>query len=132
MRDTDVLGMAAETREAFARTLRDERLRCLEPPLGRPEGYPLLLLEPRDGTIEVNAYHAETTGEFIDQLLALAKHDFREGPHEIIGSEQGVTLSGAQDGGFRRVAGRRTRHRHPIDAVPAVDLRGGPASDARQ
>ncbi len=133
MRDTDVLGMAAETREAFARTLRDERLRCLEPPLGRPEGYPLLLLEPRDGTIEVNAYHAETTGEFIDQLLALAKHDFREGPHEIIGSEQGVTLSGAQDGGFGvlldgepAIATRSTRFQL---STCEVDLLAMPAND---
>lgn len=100
MRNTDVLGMAAETREAFVRTLNDERLRCVEPPLGREEGYPLLLLEPREGTIVVNAYHAETAGEFIDQLLALAKHDFREGPHDNIGSEQSLTLAGAHDGGF--------------------------------
>lgn len=100
MRSLDVLTMAAETREAFARTLNDERLRCIEPPLGRREGYPLLLLEPRDGSIEVNAYHAETTAEFLDQLFALAKHDFREGPHDHIGSEQALTLSGADEGGF--------------------------------
>ena len=100
MRNLDILTMAAETREAFARTLNDERLRCIEPPLGRREGYPLVLLEPRDGSIEVNAYHAETTAEFLDQLFALAKHDFREGPHDQIGSEQALTLSGADEGGF--------------------------------
>ncbi len=100
MRATDVVGIASEAQEAFARTLNDERLRCLEPALGRAEGYPLLLLEPRDGSIEINAYHAETTTEFLDQLFALAKHDFREGPHDHIGSEQGVTLAGAENGGF--------------------------------
>ncbi|MWV26363.1 diacylglycerol kinase family protein [Aurantiacibacter rhizosphaerae] len=100
MRNTDVLAMATETREAFARTLQDEPLRCADPDLGRAEGYPLLLLEPREGAIDIYAYHAETTAEFIDQLMALAKHDFREGPHEKLGDEQAVTLSGVKDGDF--------------------------------
>ncbi|MGB3795469.1 MAG: diacylglycerol kinase family protein [Alteraurantiacibacter sp.] len=100
MRNTDVLGLATETREAFARTLQDEPLRCLEPPLGRAEGYPLLLMEPGDGAIDIKAYHAETTGEFIDQLMALAKHDFREGPHSNIGQEKNVTLCGVNKGEF--------------------------------
>ncbi len=100
MRDTDVLGMASETREAFERTLNDEPLRCTQPALGREEGYPLLLLEPHEGAIEIYAYHAETTGEFFEQLMALAKHDFREGPHDSLGAVEAITLSGAKDGGF--------------------------------
>ena len=100
MRESDVLSMASEAREAFVRTLQDEPLACVEPPLGRPEGYPLLLLEPRDGSIAVFAYHAETTSDFVDQLLALAQHDFRSGPHDLIGDEKQVTLAGADNGGF--------------------------------
>ncbi len=93
MRNADVLAMATETREAFARTLRDKPLRCIEPELGRARGYPLLLLEPHDNEIVLYAYHAETTAEFVDQLLALAKHDFRQGPHDLIGSSQSLTLA---------------------------------------
>ncbi len=93
MRTADVLTMATQAREAFARTLQDEPLRCVEPGLGRPEGYPLLLLEPHDDAISLYAYHAETTGEFVDQLLALAKHDFRQGPHDHIGNAEDCTLA---------------------------------------
>lgn len=101
MRNADVLAMASETREAFARTLQDEPLRCLEPALGRESGYPLLLLEPHDDKMAIHAYHAESTAEFVDQLLALAKHDFREGPHDYIGDAQDVVLSsvGGEDFG---------------------------------
>ncbi|WP_120076222.1 diacylglycerol kinase family protein [Aurantiacibacter odishensis] len=93
MRNTDVLAIATESREAFAHTLQDEPLRCAEPPLGRSEGYPLLLLEPHDERIAVHAYHAETTAEFVDQLLALAKHDFRQGPHDHIGDSDELLLA---------------------------------------
>lgn len=93
MRNADVLAMATESKEAFARTLQDEPLRCVEPPLGRSEGYPLLLLEPHDETVALYAYHAETTAEFVDQLLALAKHDFRQGPHDHIGEADDLVLA---------------------------------------
>jgi len=92
MRHADVLAMATETREAFIRTLQDEPLRCIEPELGRASGYPLLLLDPKDDGIDVCAYHAETTAEFVDQLLALAKHDFRQGPHDHLGKADRLTL----------------------------------------
>lgn len=92
MRKADVLAMATETREAFIRTLQDEPLRCVEPQLGRPAGYPLLLLAPHDDGIDLYAYHAETTAEFVDQLLALARHDFRQGPHDHLGRENALRL----------------------------------------
>lgn len=100
MREQDILEMATETQEAFVRTLRDEPLRCIEPRLGREEGYPLLLLEPHDETIDLYAYHAETAAEFASQLLALAKHDFREGPHDHIGSGRRLTLASVNGAGF--------------------------------
>ncbi|MFB0611911.1 diacylglycerol/lipid kinase family protein [Aurantiacibacter poecillastricola] len=100
MRKSDVLSMATETREAFVSTVRDEPLACIEPPLGRREGYPLLLLEPHDDGFDVYAYHAESTSEFVDQLLALAQRDFRTGPHDHIGREEKVTLAGVNRHGF--------------------------------
>lgn len=100
IRKQDIVEMAAETREAFVHTLQDEPLRCLEPPLGRAEGYPLLLLEPHDDKIDLYAYHSETAAEFASQLLALAMRDFRQGPHDHIGSERQVTLASVHDAGF--------------------------------
>lgn len=100
MRETDLLGMASEAREAFLRTLRDEPLRCEEPPHGREEGYPLILLEPHDEFIALYAYHAQTTGEFVEQLLALAKRDFRKGPHDNIGNARTVRLASTGSDNF--------------------------------
>lgn len=100
MRNVDVIGMASETKEAFVRTLSDVPLRVREPELGRREGYPLLLLEPHDERIEVYAYHAESSAEFIEQLLALAQRDFRQGPHDCLGNAQDLTLASVDEQGF--------------------------------
>ncbi|WP_338242017.1 diacylglycerol kinase family protein [Aurantiacibacter hainanensis] len=133
MRKQDILEMASEAQEAFVRTLRDEPLRCLRPPLGREEGYPLLLLEPKDAAIDLYAYHAETTAEFASQLLALAKHDFREGPHDHIGSEQQVTLASVHGAGFGVLLdGEPAIATHPTQftlSTCEVDLLAMPADD---
>lgn len=133
MRNTDVLAMATESREAFLRTLQDEPLRCAKPPLGRAEGYPLLLLEPHDETIALYAYHAETTAEFVDQLLALAKHDFRQGPHDHIGEADELMLAsvGAEKFGVL-LDGEPAEAAGPTQfrlATCEVDLLAKPADD---
>lgn len=133
MRGANVLGMASEAREAFLRTLGDEPLRCEEPPLGREEGYPLLLLEPHDETINLYAYHAETTGEFVEQLLALAKHDFRQGPHDHIGNAQTVRLASVGAAQFGVLLdGEPTKARSPTSfhlSTCEVDLLAMPDND---
>lgn len=100
MRDVDVASMAAETRAAFAETLSGQPVRCDKPELGRREGYPLMQLEPHDDHIAVKAYHAENAAEFLDQLFALVRHDFRSGPHEVIGRCDRVVVAGVECSGF--------------------------------
>ena len=59
---------------------------CVEPPLGRREGYPLVMPRARATTaIEVDAYYAESAGEYLEQAWALLRRNFREGPHEVLG-----------------------------------------------
>lgn len=100
MRDADVASMAADTRTAFAETLSGQPVYCREPALGRPEGYPLLQLEPHDDHIAVKAYHAENVLEFLDQLFALVRHDFRSGPHDLLGQCERLVLAGVGRAGF--------------------------------
>ncbi len=49
MREAAVTELAASTVEAIGATLTGEQVACVDPPLGKPEGYPLLNLTPHEG-----------------------------------------------------------------------------------
>jgi len=93
MRETAILQMAEHTIEAIEKTLGGAMIACKEPALGRSEGYPLILLNPRENGIEVVAYYAETAKEYLDQSFALLKRDFREGPHQELGLADRLVLA---------------------------------------
>lgn len=98
MRDNDVLGVVDSTVQAIGETLADPGIACGE--AGKPEGYPLIMLTPHDEGIEVSAYHAETTSEFLTQGWALLRRSFREGPHDVLGTFDEVTLASTDDRPF--------------------------------
>jgi hypothetical protein len=93
MRDKAVLDVVGTTVSALQQTLGNELIACTQPPLGRPTGYPLINLTPNDAGIEVDAYLAESAGEYLGQAMALLKRDFRQGPHERLGTPQQVRLA---------------------------------------
>lgn len=93
MRASAIIQMAESTIEAFEETIGGAMIVCSDPPLGRREGYPLIMLSPRDEAIEVTAFHAETAGEYLEQSVALLKRDFREGPHDDLGQVERVVLA---------------------------------------
>jgi hypothetical protein len=68
-------------------------IRCVEPEFGRREGYPLICLEPGDRSIDVVAYHAETAADYLEHAWALVRRNFREGPHELLGTADKVRLA---------------------------------------
>jgi len=92
MREANVVELAAGTVQAIEQTLTGDQIACAEPAFGRPEGYPLVMLTPFDDGIEVEAYHAETAGQYLEQAWALLKRNFREGPHEVLGKADRVRL----------------------------------------
>lgn len=96
MREVDVVELATGTVEAIEQTLTGDQIACIEPALGRPEGYPLVMLTPHDTGIEVEAYRAETASEYLEQAWALLKRNFREGPHEDLGHAQRLRLASTQ------------------------------------
>jgi hypothetical protein len=100
MRDGAVVELAGSTATAIDETLTGEMIRCVEPALGRREGYPLLCLEPGDEAIEVVAYYAETAGQYLEQALALVRRNFREGPNEVLGRTRAVRLASTQGNPF--------------------------------
>lgn len=100
MRDAALGEFAEATAEAVGETLGGEAVVCVEPALGRPEGYPLIALRARDRGIEVVAYYAEGAGEYLEQAWAMVTRDFREGPHETLGMAGQVRLTGENGGRF--------------------------------
>lgn len=92
MRENSILDMAEGTIEAIEDTLGGAAVVCASPPFGRREGYPLLALNPHKDGIELVAFHAETPGEYLDQTWALMRRDFRDGPHDILGSAARIVI----------------------------------------
>lgn len=100
LRDADLANLASDMREAIATTLSGAMVRCIDPPLGREEGYPLLMASPQQGGIALKAYYAENLREYLEQGLALARRDFREGPHDLLGIADRITLAAVADERF--------------------------------
>lgn len=93
LRNTDIAGVAAGTAQAIGKSVAAPMIACCDPPLGRTEGYPLIMLTPGQGGFAVDAYYAETLQDYLAQGLALLKRDFREGPHDTIGTVAGLTIA---------------------------------------
>lgn len=93
MRHFDVVGMAGSAAEAVRESTDGPMVRVIDPPLGRADGYPLVLMSPEGGKMSVDGYHAETLGEYAQQSLALIKRDFREGPHDELGRLDKMTIT---------------------------------------
>lgn len=94
LREADVAEVASSAVNALEQTLTGEWIACTEPRLGRPEGYPLINLTPRGDAIDIEAYHAESPDEYLEQAWALIRREFREGPHELLGRAPRVRLTG--------------------------------------
>lgn len=85
LRDRDIVRLAEGAVNAVTETLEGPPIVCVEPRLGRAEGYPLLLCTPHDDAIELVAFHSDTAGEMLGQTVALAQMNFRDGPHDDLG-----------------------------------------------
>lgn len=93
MRDGAVVDLAATAVKALEQSLGGATIACRDPALGRPEGYPLVMLTPQDDGIVVEAYHSESTADYLAQGWALLKRDFRQGPHTDLGTVRRLVLA---------------------------------------
>jgi diacylglycerol kinase family enzyme len=100
MRQADVPAVAASAASALDETLRAPGIACRHPALGRPEGYPLVMLTPTDSGIHVNGFRAETPAEFLKESWAVLRRRFREGPRDELGVVEQVTLASTADEPF--------------------------------
>ncbi|MBB5731986.1 hypothetical protein FHS61_000990 [Altererythrobacter atlanticus] len=126
MRKGDVSAMADGAAEAIEESTQGPMVACIDPELGRPEGYPLLMLNPLDQKIEVRAYHSETASEYLSQGLALLRRNFREGPHDFLGRVDHLKIGGTARQRFGLSVDGEARQGGPEElfelAVCEVDL----------
>ncbi|WEK45467.1 MAG: diacylglycerol kinase family protein [Candidatus Andeanibacterium colombiense] len=90
IRKVDLPALAAGTAQAIGSSVASPMIACRD--LGRPEGYPLVMLTPEQGGFVVDAYYAETLEEYLAHGLALLKRDFRDGPHDRLGKVAELTI----------------------------------------
>lgn len=100
MRDGSVIELAQEGVSATAETLSAPGVTCSAPALGRDEGYPLVVLTAHDSGITVTAFHAKDAGDLMAQAMALLQRNFREGPHDELGTAHRVTLASVDGAPF--------------------------------
>lgn len=92
MRDLDIPAIAEGASEAVAETTGGAMVRCISPEAGNQDGYPLIEFTPSHRGMQLDAFHADGAGEFLQQSIALLKRNFREGPHTRLGLFDEVVL----------------------------------------
>jgi hypothetical protein len=98
LRDGDVGEVASKTLEAVRQSAGGSMVAIVEPHLGEPDGYAGVRLVPGSDGLVIDGYRADSLGDYLKQGLALLKRDFREGPHDKLGSNRTVlcrTVDGA-------------------------------------
>lgn len=117
MRKTAIAEMAENTIAAIQETLGGDRIACVEPPVGRQDGYPLLMMSPAAEGIDIAAFHAETPREYLEQTWALLKRNFREGPHDLLGTAPHLRIASTQGHPFGLLIDGE-----PAEAGPVTDF----------
>lgn len=115
MRQTDVIKLADDAAYAIGESTGAPMIACVEPKLGRSEGYPLVMLTPSRGGITVRGYHSETFTDFLSQGWALLKRNFRDGPHDMLGTVDHLRLASVAQEGFGLSIDGETKEGGPVE-----------------
>ena len=126
MRDGDIGATASKAVEAARQSTAGPMVALVDPPLGKPEGYSGVRLVPEEAGLVTDGYGAEGVGDYLKQGLALIRRDFREGPHDELGTHPAVTCRSADGSAIElMIDGERSTGaaeiRFSLDSL-AVDL----------
>ena len=96
MREGDLGGIATSVGTAIGQSASGPQVAVVEPQRGKPEGYPAVRIHFGDDCLAIDGYGAEGLGDYAMQGLALLKRDFREGPHDELGTARAVTCRSSE------------------------------------
>jgi hypothetical protein len=91
LRDSNIGEVIAKGWDAAANSAVGPMIAVTEPPRGREEGYAGVRLCPRADGMTIDGYAAEGLGDYVQQGIAILKRDFRDGPHDELGTARDVT-----------------------------------------
>jgi len=93
LRDGDIGAVAGTTIEAAKQSTAGPMVHVVDPPLGHSEGYAGVRLSPVGDSMTVDGYGAKNVVDYVKQGIALLRRDFREGPHDELGSHRKVVCT---------------------------------------
>ena len=99
LRDGNIVAMAQSAVEAVRQSGSGALVRLNQPDIGKEEGYGGVRLVPGQAGLLVDGYGADSVADYLRQGVALLRRNFREGPHDELGSHLAVhceTVDGAK------------------------------------
>ncbi len=92
LREANIGEVIAKGWDAAATSTVGPMVALTRPARGREDGYAGVRLVPRSAGMAIEGYAAEGLGDYLQQGLAILKRDFREGPHDQLGTSRKVTV----------------------------------------
>jgi len=86
LRDSNIGEALAKGWDAAANSAAGPMVAVVQPSGGRAEGYAGVRLTPLPDGMKIDGYAAEGLGDYLQQGIAILKRDFREGPHDELGT----------------------------------------------
>ena len=93
MRSVDVIGTIKGAAEAIGVSTGGAKVVCREPGGGREEGYSAIQVTPTAQGLFIEGFYAESIADYAKHGMALLRRNFREGPHDELGSPATVRLA---------------------------------------
>lgn len=97
LREGNISAVASTAVEAAKDSTAGTMVHVTSPDTGHDDGYAGVRLVPQDAGMEVSGYRTEGFGDVLKQGVALLKRNFREGPHDELGSHPEVECA-SEDG----------------------------------
>lgn len=96
IREPDVTTVVTTLTDAIGESTAGARVACHDPVCGRDEGYSALTITARDDGLHLAGYYAATLADYARQGIALLRRNFRDGPHDELGSHTRLVLASTQ------------------------------------
>lgn len=93
MRETDIAGILAGAGEAIGASAAGPKVVCRELDCGRDDGYSAINVTPDSDGLVAEGYYAETVADYARQAVALLQRDFRNGPHDVLGTRSVIRVA---------------------------------------
>lgn len=92
LRAANLLQMVSTTREAIAQSANGPKVVCTGVDGAREGGYAAVTVTPHEAGLDVKGYYAETLADYAGQGIALLNRNYRDGPHDDLGTFREVRL----------------------------------------